>query len=137
MIKFNELKKGDFVIANFDGDLKRGEIDDIKAGAKQVSINNGVQSFWFDAGKGNLSPIEVNDNELTNLKFSKIQNEDGSVKYMKGAFRLQIPQANNFAKMEMWYRDERRIINEPIALHSLQNHFYEMTKVHLNDTDFN
>jgi hypothetical protein len=136
MIKFNELKKGDFVIANFDGDLKRGEIDDINASAKQVSINNGVQSFWFDTGKGNLSPIEINDNELTNLKFSKVQNEDGSVKYMKGAFRLQIPQTNSFAKMEMWYRDERRVINEPIALHSLQNHFYEMTKVHLNEAPF-
>jgi hypothetical protein len=137
MIKFNELKQGNHVIAEFDGDKKRGEIEEIKNSEKQVCINTGAQGFWFDTGKGHLTPIPVNDDELTNFKFSKQANDDGTIKYMKGAFRMLIPKENDFSRMEIWYRDEQRQITEPIALHVLQNHFYEMTKVFLNDGSFN
>jgi hypothetical protein len=110
---------------------------EIKKAEKQVCINTGAQGFWFDTGKGHLTPIPVNDAELTNFKFSKQTNEDGTVKYMKGAFRMLIPKENDFSRMEIWYRDEQRQINEPVALHVLQNHFYEMTKVFLNEGSFN
>ncbi len=136
MIKFNELKQGGHVMAEYDGDKRRGEIEEINNSEKQVSINTGAQSFWFDTGKGLLTGISITDEELTNFKFTKQQNDDGSVKYLKGAFRIQIPTANDFSKMEIWYRDEKRIFNEPIALHVLQNHFFEMTKVFLNDESF-
>ena len=43
---------------------------------------------------------------------------------------------NDFSKFEIWYRDEHRHILHPINVHQLQNHFYEMTKVHLNDESF-
>jgi hypothetical protein len=137
MIKFNELKQGNHVIAEFDGDKKRGEIEEIKNSEKQVCVNTGAQGFWYDTGKGKLTPIEITDAELTNFKFSKQLNDDGSVKYMKGAFRMLIPKENDFSRMEIWYRDEQRQIIEPIALHTLQNHFFEMTKVFLNEGSFN
>jgi hypothetical protein len=55
---------------------------------------------------------------------------------MKGAFRILLHAKGEFANMEIWYRDERRHIIQPLSVHQLQNHFYEMTKVHLNDEVF-
>jgi hypothetical protein len=55
---------------------------------------------------------------------------------MKGAFRMLIPKEGDFSRMEIWYRDEQRHILEPIPLHVLQNHFFEMTKVFLNEGSF-
>jgi hypothetical protein len=67
------------------------------------------------------------------LKFHKQVNVDGTVKYSKGAFRIATAKEGDFSRMELWYRDEHRHIMQPIEIHVLQNHFYEMTKVHLND----
>ncbi|MGG9972456.1 hypothetical protein ACQ33O_11740 [Ferruginibacter sp. SUN002] len=131
MIKFQEIRVGDYLIADNDGDKIRGEVTDLNNNEKQVCVDNGTQEFWFETEQ--LSPIALDEDQLTNLKFSKQENEDGSVKYMKGAFRMLLPVKGDFSKMEIWYRDERRIVNNPISVHQLQNHFYEMTKVHLNE----
>ncbi|MFC4261998.1 hypothetical protein ACFOWM_03845 [Ferruginibacter yonginensis] len=136
MIKLSELKQGGHIIAEHEGDKKRGEIVKINNADKQICINSGVQDFWFDMGKGHLEAIPITDDELTNFKFHKLVNDDGTVKYMKGAFRILIPKEGDFSRMEIWYRDEQRHIMEPIPLHVLQNHFYEMTKVFLNEGSF-
>lgn len=134
MIKFNELKKGDHVIADFEGDRRRGEVQDLNNNEKQVCVDTGAQSFWFDTDQ--LSAIPLSEDELTNFKFHKQINEDGTIKYLKGAFRILISKEGDFSRMEIWYRDEQRHISEPISLHVLQNHFYEMTKVFLNEGSF-
>jgi hypothetical protein len=131
MIKFNDLKTGDYVMAKSDGQVWDGEVTDFNHDEKEISVYNGVQDFWF---KGeDLLPLPLDEKQLMKLKFAKHVNEDGSVKYMKGAFRLQTPQQDNFSNFEMWYRDERRIMMQPIFVHQLQNHYLEMTKVHLTD----
>ncbi len=81
-------------------------------------------------------PHQTDDAQLTKLNFQKQQNEDGSVKYMKGAFRILLPSANDFSRFEIWYRDEKRQVMQPIGVHTLQNHYLEMTKVHLNEKFF-
>jgi hypothetical protein len=134
MIKFNEIKVGDYLIADNDGDKKQGEVTDLNSNEKQVCVNTGTQDFWYETEQ--LSPIPLDDEQLAKLKFQQQQNEDGSVKYMKGAFRMLLSARNDFSKFEIWYRDERRHITQPISLHQLQNHFYDMTKVHLNDETF-
>ncbi len=134
MIKFNELKKGDHVIADSDGDKRRGEVENLNGNEKQVCVATGTQSFWFETDQ--LSAIPLDEAELTNFKFHKQINEDGTIKYLKGAFRMLIPKEGDFSRMELWYRDEQRHIIEPIPVHILQNHFYEMTKVFLNDGSF-
>lgn len=131
MIKFNEIKVGDYLIADNDGDRKQGEVTNLNGDEKQVCVDTGAQEFWYETEQ--LSPIALDDEQLMRLKFSKQENDDGSVKYMKGAFRMLLPQKGNFSKFEIWYRDEKRHVMQPIHLHQLQNHFYEMTKVHLND----
>ena len=134
MIKFNEIKVGDYLFADNDGDKKPGEVTNLNNNEKQVCVNTGTQDFWYETEQ--LSPIGLDDDQLTKLKFQKQENEDGSVKYMKGAFRMMLPAKNDFSKFEIWYRDEKRHIMQPISLHQLQNHFYEMTKVHLNHQTF-
>ena len=131
MIKCSELKKGDYVLAENDTQAWQGEVTDFNNDEKEVEINNGVQEFWFTCDQ--LFPIPLDEKQLLKLKFQKVPNEDGSVKYMKGAFRIQTPKQDGFSNYEIWYRNEKRIINQPIYLHQLQNHYLEMTKVHLTD----
>lgn len=134
MIKFHDIKVGDYLMADNDGDTLQGEVTNLNGDEKQVCVDTGTQEFWFETNQ--LKPIPLDDEQLTRLKFDRQENADGTVKYLKGAFRILLPSKNNFSTMEIWYRDERRHIMQPISVHQLQNHFYDMTKVHLNDESF-
>ena len=134
MIKFNEIKVGDYLIADNDGDKKQGEVTGLNSNEKQVCVDTGAQEFWYETEQ--LSAIPLDEEQLLKLQFHKQANDDGTIKYLKGAFRMLLPAADAFSKFEIWYRDERRHVMEPINVHQLQNHFYEMTKVHLNDGSF-
>ena len=134
MIKFHEIKVGDYLIADNDGDKRPGEVTNLNGDEKQVCVDTGAQSFWYEMNQ--LAPIPLDETALTNFKFHKHVNEDGTIKYSKGAFRMLIPKEGDFSRMEIWYRDETRRILNPISVHTLQNHFYEMTKVHLDDSSF-
>lgn len=131
MIKFSELKQGDYVLAESGGQAWQGEVTDFNHNEKEISVYNGVQDFWFKSEE--LFPLPLDENQLLKLKFKKQVNGDGSVKYMKGAFRIQTPTQDNFSNFEIWYRDEKRIMVHPISVHELQNHYSAMTKVHLTD----
>jgi len=134
MLKFQDVKVGDYLVADNDGDVFQGEVTNLNVGSNQVCIDNGTQEFWYEMNQ--LSGISLDGTQLEKLKFSKQENEDGTVKYLKGAFRMLLPAKNDFSTMELWYRDEKRHITHPLYVHQLQNHFYEMTKVHLNDESF-
>jgi hypothetical protein len=131
MIKFSELKQGDYVLAESDGQAWRGEVTNFNNDEKEICVNNGIQEMYFL--EEDLYPLPLDEEQLLKLKFSKHVKEDGSVKYMKGAFRLQIPEQDDFSHFEIWYRDEKRIITHPIPVHVLQNHYTAMTKVHLTE----
>lgn len=134
MIQFQEIKVGDYLIADNDGDKKQGEVTNLNGNEKQVCVNTGAQDFWYETSQ--LSGINLDDAQLTDLKFSKVENDDGTVKYMKGAFRIKLNAKDDFSKFEIWYRDEHRQILKPIQVHQLQNHYHDMTKVHLNSEAF-
>jgi hypothetical protein len=68
-MKFNELKAGDFVIVNNEGDLKQGEITAINTNEKQICVNNGTQDFWYELDQ--LSPIPLNEEQLLKTKIHK------------------------------------------------------------------
>ena len=134
MIKFQEIKVGDYLIADNDGDQLKGEVTNLNWDEQQVCVNTGTQDFWFETEQ--LKAILLTEDEMMNLKFSKEVQDDGAIKFSKGAFRMLIPGNADFSKAEIWYRDERRHITHQMNVHELQNHFYEMTKVHLNDEAF-
>ena len=134
MIKFQDLRQGDYVLAEFDGNKQQVDVTQFNRDEKEICVDNGVQEFWFKAEE--LFPLPLNEEQLFKLHFQKQGNEDGSVKYLKGAFRILIPHEGEFSNFEIWYRDEKRHMVHPIAVHQLQNHYLEMTKVHLTDEIF-
>ena len=135
MIKFKDIRVGDYLMADNDGDIMQGEVVDLNGDEKQVCVDTGTQEFWFETNQ--LKPIPLDEDQLSRFKFRKEENADGSVKYLKGAFRILLSNKGDFSKMDIWYRDELRHIMQPISVHQLQNHFYEMTKVPLNEESFN
>jgi len=75
----------------------------------------------------------LDDSQLRKLNFQKEDDSDGKTKYKKGAFRILVSKDRGFSDFEMWYREDRRHITHPLAVHELQNHYYQMTKVELNE----
>jgi hypothetical protein len=130
MIKFNELKPGDLVMAEFEGDRIEGVVKELNKEDKEICVETPVQEFWFTAE--HLYAIPLNEAQLLKLGFVKHANGDGTVKYTKDSFRVLIPEEGNFTDFEMWWREDRRHITSPIFVHELQNHYYQMTKVELN-----
>ena len=129
MIKFQDIKKGDYVLAEQDGTTWAGEVMNLNGDEKEICVDNGVQGFWFKPEE--LRPLPLDDEQLMKLNFQREVQEDGSVKYKKGAFRMLIPKADDFSHMDVWYRDDKRINPRIEFIHQLQNHYLQMTKVHL------
>ena len=77
MIKFNELKKGDYVLAESDGQSWRGEVTNFNHNEKEVCVNNGVQELYFPQEA--LFPLPVDEKQLLDMKFTKLVNENGKI----------------------------------------------------------
>ena len=130
MIKFSEIKPGDIVMAEFEDQKWVGVVKELNREDKEICVETDVQQFWFTPE--HLFPIPLNEEQLLNLGFEKLENGDGSVKYLKGAFRILLPKKGDFSNIEMWWREDRREFHHPMHVHDLQNHYYQMTKVELN-----
>lgn len=129
MIKFSDIRIGDYLKAEYEGKMWDGEVVRLNGDEKQVCVQTEVQEFWFSPD--HLYPIELNDGSLLKLGFQKQQQDDGSVKYLKGSFRIVVPRASDFSSIEMWYREDRRHHPDVHFIHQLQNQYLDMTKVHL------
>ena len=129
MIRFNELKPGDLVLAEYEGEKTRGVVTELNREDKEVCVETSVQQYWFTPE--HLYPIPLSDEQLDLLGFTKMENGNG-VKYMKDSFRIFVPNKNDFSNIEIWWREDRRQLNQHISVHELQNHYYQMTKVELN-----
>ena len=129
MIKFNELKVGDYVLADYDGQRWEGEVVRLNGDEKQVCVQTDVQEFWFDGN--NLYPIPLDESQLFKLGFQKEELANGEVKYLKGAFRVLLHKPNDFSNFEVWYREDRRHFTQPLTVHEFQNRYMSMTKIHL------
>ena len=131
MIKYSDIKIGDYLNAEYEGKMWEGEVVNLNGDEKQVCVQTDVQEFWFETDR--LYPIELNEEALLKLAFEKQTSDDGSVKYMKGSFRIVTPVAGDFSKIEVWYREDRRHNPDIHYVHQLQNQYYDMTKIHLTD----
>jgi hypothetical protein len=129
MIPFHELKVGDYVKCTYNGKQWDGEVTDLNNDEKQVCVATEVQEFWNSPYA--LDPLPLNDEQLQRLKFKKEQMPDGSVKYSKGSFRMLIPGDGDFSAIDLWYSEDRRYHPNVHFIHQLQNHYSDMTKIHL------
>ena len=131
MIDFNQIKIGDYVLAD-SGDQKwNGEVIELNHDDKQICVETEVQSFWYDPE--DIYPIPITDESLIKLNFVREEEPDGTVKYKKGAFRILIPRKDDFSDIEMWYREDVRSSPNVQYIHQLQNQYLQMTKVHLTN----
>jgi hypothetical protein len=132
MIKISELKQGDIIMVDNEGTLMEGEVMEVNNGQKLAQVRtNGESDFWY--GVEALHPIALSDEAMKKLNFQREDEDGGSVKYMKGAFRAQIKKPGDFSHLDFWYREDRRHVNESISVHQLQNYYLNMTKVHLTE----
>jgi hypothetical protein len=129
MIKISDLKFGDVVSAEYEGQQWEGMVKDINREDREVCVETSVQEFWFTPDQ--LHPIPLNEEQLLKLGFTKQENDDGSVKYMKDSFRVLLPKKGDFSKMEIWWREDHRYLTHQISVHELQNHYHQMTKIEL------
>jgi hypothetical protein len=128
MIKINELKEGDYVMADFEGQIKEGVVTELNHEDKEICVKTNVQTFWFKPE--NLYPIALDESQLLKLGFEKEAYENNYTKFKKGPFRVLL-NSKGFDDFEIWYREDHRQIKMPIAVHQLQNHYLQMTKVEL------
>ena len=129
MIRISELKFGDIVLAEFEGQIRQGMVKDVDKPEGKACVEDNVQEFWY--GPEELYPIPLDDEQMRKLGFTKMENGNGSAKYMRDSFRVLLPQNGNFSNLEIWWREDRRFLTQPINVHELQNHYYQMTKVEL------
>jgi hypothetical protein len=129
MIKFSEIKVGDIVLAEYEGQRLEGEVTELNHEDKEVCVETEVQEFWYTPDQ--LFPIPLDEEQLMKFRFEKQENGDQGIKYMRGPFRIYLPQKGNFSNFEMWYREDRRHMAHPVTVHELQNHYHQMTKVEL------
>jgi len=130
MIKFHDIKIGDYVKAEYAGKLWDGEVIGLQNDQQLVQVLTEVQDFWFEPV--HLFPIPLTVSALLKLNFLPSNGEDGSVKYMKGAFRIVTENGNDdFSHFDMWYREDKRHNPHVKYIHELQNQYFDMTKVHL------
>jgi hypothetical protein len=95
---------GDLIQADFGEQCFDGQVTEVNHEDKQVCVHNGDQDDWFDVN--DLYPIPVDDNQLQKLGFEKQVNEDKSVKYLRGPFRVMIPAVGQFNEFEIWYQED-------------------------------
>lgn len=128
MIKLGQLQQGDIVMVNDEGLMREGIVVGKDIAEHLIHVDNGIQEFWYHPQ--DLFPIALDEDQLMKFGFEK-EAVNGGVKYKKGVFRLVIPQSGNFSEIEMWYREDRRHFNVPIAVHELQNLHMSMSKIPL------
>ena len=99
MIKFHEIRDGDLVQVDYEGQRFDGEVTELDHEDKLVRIQNGEQEFWYSPA--DLYPIPLDDIQLQKLKFSREQNGDNSIKYLRGPFRILLPEKDHFDDFEI------------------------------------
>jgi len=131
MINLHDVKAGDTVLVNYEGNTVEGQVLEVNREDKQVCVQTGEQEFWYDLDA--LYAIPLNEDQLLKLKFKKEGTENGNGRiYVRGPFSVKLYElGNGQPATRLDYRDEHRDIKESITVNQLQNHYHEMTNFHL------
>ncbi len=134
MINLHDVKAGDTVLVEYEGNTVEGQVLEVNREDKQVCVQTGEQEFWYDLEA--LYPIPLNEDQLLRLKFKKDESlsvNGGGQIYVRGPFSVKLhTQSNGAPATRLDYRDEHREIKGSITVNQLQNHYQEMTNFHLD-----
>ncbi|SFE10858.1 hypothetical protein SAMN05518672_104512 [Chitinophaga sp. CF118] len=133
MINLHDVKAGDAVLVEYEGNTFEGQVLEVNREDKQVCVRTGEQVFWYNLS--DLYPIPLNEAQLLKLKFKKDDPisalGNGNV-YVRGPFTVKLYElGDGQPATRLDYRDEHREIKESITVNQLQNHYQEMTNFHL------
>jgi len=134
MIPIHNLKPGDIVNVDFDGTFTRGSVAEFDRENQQICvITNDDQESWYSPA--DLSPIILTKEDLEKLQFvPSAPFADGTITYVRGPFSIEVKDPNTLQEITLMYRNEaQRVFHHGLALHELQNHYLDMTNVHLID----
>ena len=129
MVKLGQLQSGDIVMVNDEGLMREGMVVRTNAEEQMALVDNGVQEFWY--APQDIYPVALDEAQLLRFGFEKEPMDGTAIKYKKGVFRLVTPVAGDFSRLDMWYREDNRHFQVPLAVHELQNLHSAMTKVPL------
>lgn len=132
MINLHDVKAGDTVLVEYEGNMVEGHVLEVNREDKQVCLQTGEQEFWYDLK--DLFSIPLNEEQLFRLKFKKDDISaigNGNV-YVRGPFSVKLYELEDgHQATRLDYRDEHRDIKHSITVNQLQNHYHEMTNFHL------
>ncbi|WP_336517453.1 hypothetical protein [Pollutibacter soli] len=130
MIKINEVKEGDIVMADYEGQMTTGDVTEVSVGTQTAKVAHGDQEYWYDIG--DLFAVPITDERLKELGFLAVPvGENGAVRYERGPFSVEFLKNNTEEYSELHYRDETRHVHDLEYMHQLQNHYHAMTNFHL------
>jgi hypothetical protein len=134
MINLQDVKAGDSVLVQYEGNTVEGQVLEVNREDKQVCVLTGEQEFWYDLQ--DLYPIPLNEDQLLRLKFKKDEslsaNGSGQI-YVRGPFSVKLHTLDDgMPATRLDYRDEHREIKGSITVNQLQNHYKAMTNFHLD-----
>ena len=68
MLKLTELKAGDIVLADFEGQMRVGDVLDVSWGDKKALIAHNESEFWYEIN--NIYAVPLDHDILTELGYS-------------------------------------------------------------------
>src|SRR2546425_901472 len=96
MVKFTEVKIGDYVMAEYEGQLREGVVTRLNGDEKQICVETDVQDFWYEPQ--HVYPIPINDESLLKLNF--IKEETTENKILQAAKKVFITKGLDGARMQ-------------------------------------
>ncbi|MVT10086.1 hypothetical protein [Chitinophaga tropicalis] len=133
MIHLQDVKTGDTVLVEYEGNKVEGHVLEVNREDKQVCVKTGEQVFWYELKA--LHPLPLNEEQLLKLKFTpdvSSSNGTGARIYVRGPFTVRLYHYDGHEVTRLDYRDEHREIKHSITVNQLQNHYHEMTNFHLD-----
>lgn len=133
MISLHDVKTGDTVLVEYEGNKIEGHVLEVNREDKQVCVQTGEQEFWYELK--DLYPLPLNEEQLLKLKFKQdesLSNGSGARVYVRGPFSVKLYELDGHEAIRLDYRDEHREIKSSITVNQLQNHYQEMTNFHLD-----
>lgn len=130
MLKLNELKEGDIVMVDFEGQMRVGDVMEVSKGDKKAKVAHGENEFWYELD--HVYAVPADEPHLLELGFIKVLNDqsDGDL-YERGPFSIQVIRKGQDQHYLLHYRDETRHIHDLSFLHQLQHHYKSMTNFEL------
>jgi hypothetical protein len=130
MLKLNELKSGDIVLADFEGQKRVGDVMEVSWGDRKARVAHDETEYWYDLN--DIYAVPLDQGILAELGFTENQGGGDGTVYQRGPFSVQFVQNGPDRHSLLHYRDETRHVHNLNYLHELQNHYKGMTNHELS-----